>query len=172
MVLETRNGLDGNELLKTYALSMEDKMAAGALGCARNYGRVGCRGRLMQNWRYWNLWTYFAKIMTRKPKLGIWTNMTELSPFLESKKWYLLFKGILWSRDFTWKPIIDPFQTSHFCCVEFNANLRQLHGAIKKKENKSKVNIWNIAEHSVIPLSRLTESSFSRYLRTRPIFYG
>ena len=141
----------------------------GALGIMGEL-HVGCRGRLMQNWRYWNFWTYFAKIMTRKQKLGIWTNKTELSPFLESKKW--LFKGILWSRDFTWKPIIDPFQTSHFCCVEFNANLRQLHGAIKKKENKSKVNIWNIAEHSVIPLSRLTESSFSRYLRTRPIFYG
>ena len=31
-------GLDGNGLLKTYALSIEDKMAAGAFGCARNRG--------------------------------------------------------------------------------------------------------------------------------------
>ena len=32
------DGLDGNGLLKTYAMSMEDKMAAGAFGRARNYG--------------------------------------------------------------------------------------------------------------------------------------
>ena len=33
------DGLDGNGLLKTYALSiLEDKMAAGAFECARNYG--------------------------------------------------------------------------------------------------------------------------------------
>ena len=31
-------GLDGNGSLKTYALSIEDKMAAGAFGCARNRG--------------------------------------------------------------------------------------------------------------------------------------
>ena len=31
--------------------------------------------------------------------------MTELYPFLESKKWYLLFKGILWSRDLLGKTI-------------------------------------------------------------------
>ena len=30
--------LDGNGLLKRYALWMEDKMAAGAFGCAGNYG--------------------------------------------------------------------------------------------------------------------------------------
>ena len=35
----------------------------------------------------------FAKIMNRKPKIGNLTNMTELYPFLESKKWYLLFEG-------------------------------------------------------------------------------
>ena len=35
---ETIDGLDGNGLLKTYALSMEDKMAAGAFGRARNCG--------------------------------------------------------------------------------------------------------------------------------------
>ena len=29
--------MDGNALLKTYALSMKDKMAAGAFGRARNY---------------------------------------------------------------------------------------------------------------------------------------
>ena len=40
--------------------------------------------------------SYLAKIMNRKPKTGYLTNMTELYPFLESKKWYLLFKGILW----------------------------------------------------------------------------
>ena len=38
---------------------------------------------------------YFAKSMTRKPNIGNLTNVTELYPFLESKKWYLLFKGIL-----------------------------------------------------------------------------
>ena len=32
------DGFDGNRLLKTYVLSMEDKMAAGAFGLARNYG--------------------------------------------------------------------------------------------------------------------------------------
>ena len=32
------DGLDGNGLLKTYAHSMEDKMAAGTFGRARNYG--------------------------------------------------------------------------------------------------------------------------------------
>ena len=31
--------------------------------------------------------------MTRKPKIGNLTNMTEPYPFLESKKWYLLFRG-------------------------------------------------------------------------------
>ena len=30
--------------------------------------------------------SYFAKIMTRKPKIGILTKVTELYPFLESKK--------------------------------------------------------------------------------------
>ena len=38
---KTIDGLDGNGLLKTYALSMEDKMAAGAVGRARNYGCEG-----------------------------------------------------------------------------------------------------------------------------------
>ena len=37
-VSDAINGLDGNGLLKTNALSMEWKMAAGALGRARNYG--------------------------------------------------------------------------------------------------------------------------------------
>ena len=35
-------------------------------------------------------YSYFAKIMTRKPKIVNLTNMTELYPFLESKKWHLL----------------------------------------------------------------------------------
>ena len=35
---KTIDGLDGSGLLKIYALSMEDKMAAGAFGRARNYG--------------------------------------------------------------------------------------------------------------------------------------
>ena len=30
--------------------------------------------------------SYFAKIMTRKPKIGNLTKVTELYPFLESKK--------------------------------------------------------------------------------------
>ena len=42
------------------------------------------------------IYSYLAKIMPRKPKIGILTKVTELYPFLESKKWYLLFKGILW----------------------------------------------------------------------------
>ena len=50
-------------------------------------------------------YSFFAKIMTRKPKIGILTNMTELYPLLESKKWYLLFNGILWSRDLLVKTI-------------------------------------------------------------------
>ena len=32
------DGLNGKGLFKMYALSMEDKMADGALGCAKNYG--------------------------------------------------------------------------------------------------------------------------------------
>ena len=46
-------------------------------------------------------YSYFVKIMTRKPKTGKLTKMAELYPFLESKKWYLLFKGLLWSCDVT-----------------------------------------------------------------------
>ena len=46
-------------------------------------------------------YSYFAKLMTRKPKSGMLPDMTELYPFQESKKWYLLFKGILWSRGVT-----------------------------------------------------------------------
>ena len=40
-------------------------------------------------------YSYFAKIMTRKPEIGNLTNMTKL----ESKKGYWLFKAILWSRE-------------------------------------------------------------------------
>ena len=36
-------------------------------------------------------YSYFTKMMIGKP----W-ELTELYPFLESKMWYLLFKGILW----------------------------------------------------------------------------
>ena len=39
----------------------------------------------------------FELQLTRKPKIGNLTNMTELYLFLESKKWYL--KGLLWSHD-------------------------------------------------------------------------
>ena len=35
------DGLDGNGLLKTYALSMEDKMAAGAFGLWCKYLGLG-----------------------------------------------------------------------------------------------------------------------------------
>ena len=40
MVYEVRkqSGLDGNALLKRYALSMKDKMATGTFGNAKNYG--------------------------------------------------------------------------------------------------------------------------------------
>ena len=38
--------MDGNGLLKTYALSMEDKMAAGAFGRTRSYGPDGHSTRL------------------------------------------------------------------------------------------------------------------------------
>ena len=37
----TIDSLDGNGLLKTYAFSIEDKMAAGAFGRARSYGSDG-----------------------------------------------------------------------------------------------------------------------------------
>ena len=37
--------------------------------------------------------------MTRKPQIGNLTNMIEFYPFLESERWYLLFKGIVWSRE-------------------------------------------------------------------------
>ena len=40
-------------------------------------------------------YSYFAKIMTRKSKIGNLTNVTELYPFLESKKWHVIFKRIL-----------------------------------------------------------------------------
>ena len=36
-------------------------------------------------------YSYFAKIMTKKPKNL--TKVTELYPFLESRKWLLLLKG-------------------------------------------------------------------------------
>ena len=45
--------------------------------------------------------------MTGKPKTGNLTNMTELYPFLESKKWFLVFKVILWSRDLLVKTLIQ-----------------------------------------------------------------
>ena len=40
MAYETKkiDGLDGNELFKTYVLSVEDKMAAGVFRRVRNYG--------------------------------------------------------------------------------------------------------------------------------------
>ena len=49
-------------------------------------------------------YSYFTKIMTRKPKIDNLTKVTKLCPFLESKK--VVFKGILWSHDITWKPRI------------------------------------------------------------------
>ena len=59
----------------------------------------------LQIWKYWNFWT----TTTRNPKIGNLTNMTELYPFLESKKLHLLFKGILWSCDITWKQYLCHF---------------------------------------------------------------
>ena len=38
VVSDKGSGLDGNGLLKASAFFMEDTMAAGAFGCARNYG--------------------------------------------------------------------------------------------------------------------------------------
>ena len=38
---KTIDGLDGKGLLKTYVFLVEDKMAAGAFGCVRNYGWDG-----------------------------------------------------------------------------------------------------------------------------------
>ena len=38
-------------------------------------------------------YSYFAGIMTRKPKIDDLINMTKLHPFLETKKWYLLLRG-------------------------------------------------------------------------------
>ena len=85
-----------------------------------NLGKVAViqKYQYFQNWKEFCMWRpcwmaleilsflnyiYFAKVMSRKPNIGNLTNMTELYPFLESKKWYLLFKGILsW-----WKPSID-----------------------------------------------------------------
>ena len=61
-----------------------------------------CWMTLYVYWKFLNC-SYFTKIMTRKPKNGNLTKVTE--PFLESKKWYLLFKGILWSRDLLVKTI-------------------------------------------------------------------
>ena len=59
-------------------------------------------------------YSYFAKIITGKPKIGNLTNMTKLYSFLESKKWYLLFKGILWSCDHKMKT------SNTFCkCVKY-----------------------------------------------------
>ena len=42
-------------------------------------------------------YSYFTKIVTRKPKIGYFH-------FWSQKKWYLLFKGFLWWCDVTWKP--------------------------------------------------------------------
>ena len=69
-------------------------------------------------------YTDSAKFMTRKPKIGNWTNMTKLYPFLESKKSYLLFKGILWSRDLLVKTIV--ILRKHFKnSLQINTNLFQ-----------------------------------------------
>ena len=38
-------------------------------------------------------YSYFAKIMSRKPKIGNMTNMTELYPFLESKSGICYLRG-------------------------------------------------------------------------------
>ena len=51
-------------------------------------------------------YSFFAKIMTRKPKIGNLTNTTGLYPLQESKKWYLLFKGICGHMTSWWKPPI------------------------------------------------------------------
>ena len=40
-------------------------------------------------------YSYFTKIVTRKPKIGNLTNMTELYPLLESKKCICYLRGFL-----------------------------------------------------------------------------
>ena len=71
-------------------------------------------------WKYWNFW-----ITATLPKLWLenLTNMTELYPFLESKKWYLLFKGILWWRELLVKKIIFAYLGEFFRTklTDFNA---------------------------------------------------
>ena len=50
-------------------------------------------------------YSYFTKSITTKPKIGNLTNTIYLYPFLESKKYCFLFKGILWSRELLVKTI-------------------------------------------------------------------
>ena len=68
-------------------------------------------------------YSYFAKIMTRKPKIGSLTNMTELLVYLVS-----------WWRDATWKPIIISLQLLLSCCVYRNCS----RDPVKKKRRKKK----------------------------------
>ena len=66
---------------------------------------VLCKHYLHIQLESFEYYSYFAKITTRKPKIGKLTNVTELYPFLQSKKWYMLLKGILWSCDLLVKTI-------------------------------------------------------------------
>ena len=63
------------------------------------------------------------QIMTRKPKIGSLTNMTELLVYLVS-----------WWRDATWKPIIISLQLLLSCCVYRNCS----RDPVKKKRRRKK----------------------------------
>ena len=52
--------------------------------------------------------------MTRIFEIGNLTNMTELYPFLESNKWYLLFRGSCSHVTSWWKPSIVFFCDVHY----------------------------------------------------------
>ena len=51
------------------------------------YGTAMLDGMILEILKFLN-YSYFTKIMTRKPKIGNLTNITELYPFPQSKKWH------------------------------------------------------------------------------------
>ena len=82
------NGLDGNGLLKTYSLLMEDKMAARVFGCARNYGWDSPFKHWAQIWKCWG-WLHNIALSLMMCcylfLLNLWWRLFVLQPW----SWYL-----------------------------------------------------------------------------------
>ena len=66
-------------------------------------------------------YSYFAKIMTRKPKIGNLTKVTKLYPFPESKKCICYLRGFL----VTWRHIKTEYTVA--CYINIGYHLRNYH---------------------------------------------